>query len=94
MNESVRLLGSSFPLSSIPELVRLSRSPQNHFRLVPEDLRSSIAHAHELERAGILDAAETEKITTTLESIGQDWQASRLEPTEDDEDVHTFWSAC
>nr|WP_029928491.1 argininosuccinate lyase [Ochrobactrum sp. UNC390CL2Tsu3S39] len=90
MNESVRLWGARFRSPPSPELVRLSRSPQNHFRLVPEDLRSSIAHAHELERAGILDAAETEKITTALESIGQDWQACRLEPSEDDEDVHTF----
>ncbi len=90
MNESVRLWGARFRSPPSPELVRLSRSPQNHFRLVPEDLRSSIAHAHELERAGILDAVETEQITTALESIGKDWQANRLQPSEDDEDVHTF----
>lgn len=90
MNESVRLWGARFRSPPSPELVRLSRSPQNHFRLVPEDLRSSIAHAHELERAGILDAVETEQITTALETIGKDWQANRLQPSEDDEDVHTF----
>lgn len=90
MNDSVRLWGARFRSPSSPELVRLSRSPQHHFRLVPEDLRSSIAHAHELERAGILDAAEAEKITAALQTIGEDWSAKRLEPSETDEDVHTF----
>ncbi|WP_343314948.1 argininosuccinate lyase [Brucella sp. BE17] len=90
MNESVRLWGARFRSPPSPELVRLSGSPLNHFRLVPEDLRSSTAHARELERAGILDKAEAEKITTTLQSIGEDWLAGRLVPSENDEDVHTF----
>lgn len=90
MNESVRLWGARFRSPPSPELVRLSRSPQNHFRLVPEDLRSSMAHARELERADILDKAEAEKITVTLKAIGEDWLEGRLVPAEHDEDVHTF----
>src|SRR5690606_34550663 len=90
MTESVRLWGARFRSPPSPALVRLSRSPLNHFRLVPEDLRSSIAHARELERAAILTAEETTTIISALTSIGDDFQAGRIEPSENDEDVHTF----
>jgi argininosuccinate lyase len=70
--------------------MRLSSAPQTHFRLASEDLRSSIAHARELERAGILDADETKEIIATLQAIGDDWAAGRLVATESDEDVHSF----
>jgi argininosuccinate lyase len=70
--------------------MRLSRAPQNYFRLVPEDLRSSIAHASELVRAGILTQDEGEKISDALTAIGNDYAAGTVAPSHADEDVHTF----
>jgi argininosuccinate lyase len=70
--------------------MRLSRAPQNYFRLVPEDLRSSIAHASELVRAGILTQDEGDKISETLTAIGNDFAAGTVAPSHADEDVHTF----
>jgi argininosuccinate lyase len=70
--------------------MRLSRAPESYFRLVPEDLRSSIAHARELVRAGILTEDEGTRITATLTEIGEDFEAGTIAPSEADEDVHTF----
>jgi argininosuccinate lyase len=70
--------------------MRLSRAPQNYFRLVPEDLRSSIAHASELVRAGILTQDEGDKICDALTAIGNDYAAGTVAPSHADEDVHTF----
>jgi argininosuccinate lyase len=70
--------------------MRLSRAPLNYFRLVPEDLRSSIAHASELVRAGILTQDEGDKISDALTAIGNDYAAGTVAPSDADEDVHTF----
>jgi argininosuccinate lyase len=70
--------------------MRLSRAPHNYFRLVPEDLRSSIAHASELVRAGILTQDEGDKICDALTAIGNDYAAGTVAPSHADEDVHTF----
>jgi argininosuccinate lyase len=70
--------------------MRLSRAPAGFFRLVPEDLRSSVAHAHELMRAGVLNEDEAAKITEALDGIGKDWAAGTAAPSDADEDVHTF----
>jgi argininosuccinate lyase len=59
-------------------------------RLAPYDIVSSQAHARELERAGILTAAETDTIVTELDVIRTAWRAGALLPSEQDEDVHTF----
>lgn len=90
MNKSVRLWGARFRSPPSEALMRLSSAPQSHFRLASEDLSSSIAHAHELERGGILSADEGKEIITTLKAIGKDWAAGHLVTTESDEDVHTF----
>jgi argininosuccinate lyase len=70
--------------------MRLSRAPLNYFRLVPEDLRSSIAHASELVRAGILTQDEGDRISDALTAIGNDYAAGAVAPSDADEDVHTF----
>ncbi len=90
MTETVRLWGARFRTPPSAALMRLSRAPQNYFRLVPEDLRSSIAHASELVRAGILTQDEGDKISDALTAIGNDYAAGRVAPSHADEDVHTF----
>ncbi|WP_201840874.1 argininosuccinate lyase [Microvirga zambiensis] len=90
MTETVRLWGARFRTPPSAALMRLSRAPQNYFRLVPEDLRSSIAHASELVRAGILTQDEGAKISDALTAIGNDYAAGTVAPSHADEDVHTF----
>ncbi len=90
MNKSVRLWGARFRSPPAEALMRLSSAPQNHFRLAPEDLRSSMSHARELERAGILSADETKDIIDALQAIHSDFVAGTLITSFDDEDVHTF----
>ncbi len=90
MTETVRLWGARFRTPPSAALMRLSRAPQNYFRLVPEDLRSSIAHASELVRAGILTQDEGDKISDALTAIGNDYAAGTVAPSDADEDVHTF----
>src|SRR4051812_9805464 len=70
--------------------MRLSRSDASHFRLVPYDLAASRAHARELERAGLLDAAERACVMAGLAAVAEDFAAGRLAPAEEDEDVHSF----
>ena len=60
------------------------------FRLYPEDLAGSRAHAQELLRAGVLDEAEAGKIRQALDEIERDVDAGRAAPGDGDEDVHTF----
>lgn len=90
MTETVRLWGARFRTPPSAALMRLSRAPHNYFRLVPEDLRSSIAHASELVRAGILTQDEGDKICDALTAIGNDYAAGTVAPSHADEDVHTF----
>jgi argininosuccinate lyase len=90
MTETVRLWGARFRTPPSAALMRLSRAPLNYFRLVPEDLRSSIAHASELVRAGILTQDEGDKISDALTAIGNDYAAGTVAPSHADEDVHTF----
>jgi argininosuccinate lyase len=90
MTETVRLWGARFRTPPSAALMRLSRAPLNYFRLVPEDLRSSIAHANELVRAGILTQDEGDKISDALTAIGNDYAAGTVAPSDADEDVHTF----
>ncbi|WP_017133784.1 argininosuccinate lyase, partial [Pseudomonas agarici] len=68
----------------------LSRCPDRYFRLTPYDLAGGKAHAHELQRAGLLDEQETRRMVEALDVIGEDFRAGRIAPTLDDEDVHTF----
>jgi argininosuccinate lyase len=70
--------------------MRLSRSDASHFRLVPYDIASSVSHARELLRAGLLTPAECEAMIRGLEQINQDFLAGTIAPSETDEDLHTF----
>nr|GFC89672.1 argininosuccinate lyase [Tanacetum cinerariifolium] len=54
------------------------------------DVAGCKAHAHELERAGLLDAEETQRIIAALQSIDEDFAAGKVQPIPADEDVHTF----
>ena len=60
------LWGARFRSPPDPALLRLSRAEASYFRLAPYDIVACQAHARELERAGILAAAETGTIVAAL----------------------------
>jgi argininosuccinate lyase len=88
--EPTRLWGARFRSPPDASLMALSRSPQNHHRLLPYDITASMAHARELERAGLLTAEDCKTIVASLQEILADVAAGRIAPTEADEDIHTF----
>jgi argininosuccinate lyase len=85
-----RLWGARFKSGPAEAMANLSRSPAAYFRMTPYDVAGSKAHAHELERAGLLDAEETQRIIAALHSIDEDFAAGKVQPIAADEDVHTF----
>ncbi|WP_296258100.1 MULTISPECIES: argininosuccinate lyase [unclassified Pseudomonas] len=85
-----RLWGARFKSGPAEAMANLSRSPKAYFRLTPYDVAGSKAHANELQRAGLLDAEETQRIVAALQSIDEDFAAGKVEPIAADEDVHTF----
>jgi argininosuccinate lyase len=89
-DEPTRLWGARFRSPPDAALMALSRSPQSHHRLIPYDITSSMAHARELERAGLLTADECKTIVTSLQEILADHAAAKIAPSEADEDIHTF----
>ncbi|WP_454692580.1 argininosuccinate lyase [Achromobacter aloeverae] len=89
MNEKL-LWGARFRAAPDASLMNLSRSDASHFRLAAYDIRASQAHARELERAGLLTAAEREAIVRALDDLAGRIARGELAPTAGDEDVHTF----
>jgi argininosuccinate lyase len=71
-------------------MARLSRSPDNWFRLAFYDLAGSKAHARELNRAGILTDEELTRALSALEELTRDVLDGAARPIEEDEDVHSF----
>ncbi|MDD1968603.1 argininosuccinate lyase [Pseudomonas putida] len=85
-----RLWGARFKSGPAEAMANLSRSPAVYFRMTPYDVAGSRAHGHELQRAGLLSADETDRIIACLESIKDDFAEGKIQPIAADEDVHTF----
>jgi len=62
-------------------------------RLLPYDVRGSIAHARMLGATGIIQPAEADRIITGLEEILCEWEANPSAPITEYEDVHTYVEA-
>jgi argininosuccinate lyase len=90
LNNDKLLWGARFRSPPDPSLMRLSRAESSYFRLASYDIVSSQAHARELQRAGILDAAETAAIVNELDAIRAAHAVGTLCPSALDEDVHTY----
>ena len=91
MNEDgIRLWGGRFRKAPSEALMRLSGGTVAHLRLVPHDLAGSFAHARRLLLAGVLSADEHAAIERGLAELGSAVTAGDAEPTETDEDIHTF----
>jgi len=71
-----------------PAFVALNSSLALDWRLWPEDIEGSVAHARALRGAGLLSAAELEAIEDGLGAVGREIEAGRFVPVDADEDVH------
>ena len=71
-----------------PAFVALNSSLALDWRLWPEDIQGSVAHARALEGAGLLSAAEREAIEDGLAAVGREVEAGEFVPADADEDVH------
>lgn len=67
-----------------------NRSFEFDRRLFRADIRASIAHAHALERAGVLTDEEADAITGALSQLSENIEDSSLLSDETVEDVHSF----
>jgi len=71
-----------------PAFVRLNSSLALDWRLWPEDIEGSRAHARALARADVLDDAELDALLVGLDRVGAEIAAGEFVPTDEDEDVH------
>jgi len=71
-----------------PAFVALNSSLALDWRLWPEDIEGSVAHARALQGAGLLSAAELEAIQDGLAAVGREIEAGEFVPADADEDVH------
>ncbi|WP_084130770.1 argininosuccinate lyase [Demequina sp. NBRC 110055] len=82
------LWGGRFADGPAEALARLSKSTHFDWRYADDDLRGSIAHAHALQRAGLLTDDETSTMVDGLEALRTDVASGAVGPAESDEDVH------
>ncbi len=71
-----------------PAFVRLNSSLALDWRLWPEDIAASRAHARALVAAGVLSAGELAAIDAGLGDVAAEIEAGAFTPAEADEDVH------
>ena len=88
-SDRVSLWGGRFAGGPADALAELSRSTHFDWRLAPYDIAGSIAHAHVLHDAGLLDDAALATMEGALRSLLADVQSGAFTPDADDEDVHT-----
>ncbi|HLX49744.1 MAG TPA: argininosuccinate lyase [Streptosporangiaceae bacterium] len=84
-----RLWGGRFESGPAEALARLSVSVQFDWRLAPYDLLASRAHARVLHKAGLLTAAELDRMLAALDDLDGACKDGRFRPVAADEDVHT-----
>src|SRR5690606_15938380 len=82
------LWGARFSGGPAEALARLSVSTHFDWRYADDDLAASIAHAHALQKAGLLTADETSAMVGALGQLRSDVSAGAVVPAASDEDVH------
>jgi len=87
--ESMRLWGGRFASGPSDAMAALSRSTHFDWRLAPYDLRQTRAHAHVLQRAGLLTDTEGAAIELAIDELAAEVAAGTVAPIAADEDVHT-----
>ena len=82
------LWGGRFSGGPSDALAALSRSTQFDWRLAPQDIAGSKAHARVLHAAGLLDDAELDGMLTALDALAAGVASGAIVPAPEEEDVH------
>ncbi|GGN01587.1 argininosuccinate lyase [Terrabacter tumescens] len=85
----VSLWGGRFAGGPDQALAALSKSTHFDWRLAPQDIAGSRAHARVLHSAGLLSAEHLTGMLEGLDALEADVLSGAFTPAEDDEDVHT-----
>lgn len=89
MSEHVALWGGRFAGGPADALAELSRSTHFDWRLAPQDIAGSKAHARVLHTAGLLTGDQLAGMLDALDRLLADVESGAFTPAPDDEDVHT-----
>ncbi|TDY46713.1 argininosuccinate lyase [Alicyclobacillus sacchari] len=84
----MKLWGGRFSEDTNQLVLQYTSSIGFDVRLLPYDIRGSIAHARMLATSGIITPEESRSIIDGLEGILRDYEAGQVEFRLDDEDVH------
>ncbi|HET8595551.1 MAG TPA: argininosuccinate lyase [Intrasporangium sp.] len=87
--ERLSLWGGRFAGGPDRALAALSKSTQFDWRLAPQDIAGSRAHAKVLYAAHLLSEEELSGMLAGLDRLEADVRSGAFGPDEDDEDVHT-----
>lgn len=82
------LWGGRFATGPAEAMFALSVSTQFDWRLAPDDLTASMAHAKALYQAGLLSDDELDQMLAALGRLREDVLAAKVRPAPSDEDVH------
>ncbi|WP_084126983.1 argininosuccinate lyase [Demequina sp. NBRC 110054] len=82
------LWGGRFEGGPDAALAALSKSTHFDWRYADDDLRGSIAHAHALHKAGLLDDDEVAAMVDGLQRLRGDVASGKAVAADSDEDVH------
>jgi argininosuccinate lyase len=88
-SSSAALWGGRFAGGPADALAALSKSTHFDWRLAPQDLAGSRAHARVLHAAGLLDDGTLATMLEALERLRADVESGAFVPEAADEDVHT-----
>jgi argininosuccinate lyase len=87
--QPTRLWGGRFAGGPSDAMTALSLSTHFDWRLAPYDVQQTLAHAHVLQRAGLLTNDELTAVVSALDELAIEIGEGTLVPDPSDEDVHT-----
>jgi argininosuccinate lyase len=90
MAETKNLWGGRFKGKADPEFVSFNNSFRFDRRLLAQDVTASVEYANALERAGVLNSAETAEIREALHKILERASSDENYLNSDSEDIHSF----
>ena len=85
----MKLWNKGYDLNKEIEAYTVDDDPELDLALVPYDCLASIAHAHVLEKAGVLTAQETQRLVAVLEELKAEAERGEFVIRREEEDCHT-----
>ena len=89
MDQTNKLWGARFTKKTASSMSNLSKSTHFDWRLASFDLLQTDVHVQALNNAGLLDNEELKQIRQAILQLSSELESGTLQPSTDDEDVHT-----